>query len=95
MAAVLSGEGGSYLGRKKIKMCLIAFGLTNNDIDPPCGMSRALMFQSDVITSEQRQTSFAAFCIQTPTASKRCVCISGLLVTQHPPTLPSQIQFSI
>lgn len=92
MAAVLRGKGGSYLGRKKKKVSDCIW--MNSDINSPRDMSQALMFRSDVIRSEQRQTAFSVFCVQTPMASKR-VRISGLLVTQHPPTLPGKAQFSI
>ena len=84
MAAVLRGEGW-VLSRQEEKKNVSAFGLTNDNIDSPCDTSQAVMFRSDVITPEQRQTAFSLSCVQTPMASERCVRISRLPITQHPP----------
>lgn len=55
MAAAPRGERGSYLGRKKKKkVCLIAFGLTNNGIDLSREASWTVMFRLGLVTSEQR-----------------------------------------
>lgn len=89
------GEGWVLSRQEEKKMCLTALGLTNNDIDSPRDTFWAVMFRSDVITSEPKQTVFCLSRVQTPTASERCVRISRPPVTQHPPPCLVKRSFSI
>lgn len=81
------GEGRSYRGQGGERKCLIAFGLTSNNIDLPSDTSQAVIFRSGIITSEQRQTAFSLSCVQTPMASEHCVlslsCRSWSILVKH------------